>query len=139
MRFTKEQAEKLCNNGRAMEEYIKTEIIPHLTDRVEVEFGDMVTRGRYSEIRERDYCLIVRNDGIIVKQGGLRIMFDIKEYDRGSIGCIDIWDKADGFALDCLYNLSLNWTGGARIKFVLNNHIQNQRNKDAQVFDSFVI
>jgi hypothetical protein len=136
MKFAKEQVEKLHNNGRAMEVYIKTEIMPYLKDEVKVDFGDMVTRGRYGEIKEKNYKLYVSKDEVWCKQGGLGIMFDIKDYQRGVCGWIDLWSKEDGWALDCLYNLSLNW---ASIKAKLNDYVKEQKAKDDAVFNDFMI
>lgn len=136
MKFTNEQVTKLHSNGRAMEMYIKTEIMPCLKDEIEVAFGDIVSRGRYGEIREKDYTLYVRKDKVWCRQGGLGIMFDIEDYQRGVCGWIDLWDKKDGWALDCLYNLSLHWSD---IKAKLNNYVRNQKSKDTAVFDDFAI
>lgn len=139
MTFTKEEREKLIANGKAIEKFIREEIMPHLREPVMIEFGDEVRRGRYQESREREYTLTVANGRLGASYGGLSLYFgDMPIYFKGMTGCIDIYeDKSWGH--EFLNALSLNWRHGEFIRSCLITAVEKQNEQHKKVFETFEV
>lgn len=136
MMFTREEYNnKLKKNGKAIAEFIKTEIQPYLSEDVKIKFGDIVTRGRYSEIREHKFKLIVQRGKIFGNCGGLTIYFDIPEYLKHTCGCIDIYNDYS-YGGEFIYDLCLEWY---RIKTELINEVKRQNKNRNAVLNDFVV
>lgn len=139
MTFTKEEREKLITNGKAIEKFIREEIMPQLREPVRIEFGDEVRRGRYQESRERKYTLIVRHDALIGGQGGLNLYFgDMPSYFKGTCGCIDVYEDRS-WGHEFLNKLCLNWRHGEFIKSCLVTAVEKQNKQHKKVFETFEV
>lgn len=136
MEFTKkEYKEILIPNGKKIEEFIKSEIQPYLTGTITVCFGETVERGRYNELKEKEFCLWVRRDEIGGNCGGLTLLFALDDYQKRMTGYIDIYDSY-GYGGKFIYELCADWT---RIKRILLNAVNEQQTKRKQVLENFKI
>lgn len=122
MTFTKEEREKLIANGKAIEKFIREEIMPNLRDKVEVDFGDA----------DHDYSLWVTNRELGVMCGYLSLSFE-EDIDRqGEVSLCNPGHAA-------LYALSLNWRHGAFIRSSLLVAVEKQNEQHKKVFDAFEV
>ena len=136
MEFTKQEyREQLIPNGRMIEEYIKEEIMPNITENITIDFGDIVQRGRYNEIKEHEFSIHVHKDNVSGSCGGLTILFDIKDWQKGVCGYIDVWNNY-GYGGEFLFNLCLHWS---RIKREMLNSIDRQKSKRQAVLKDFTV
>ena len=136
MKFTrKEYVERLIPQGKSIEEFIKKEIQPYLFEEVVINFGDIVRRGRYNEIKEHEFSLYVRNDSIVGTCGGLSLLFKMEDYQKGVCGWVDIYNDYS-YGGDFIYELCLNWQS---IKRELLNNINSQKASRNNVFNNFRI
>ena len=136
MEYTREEyIGKLIPQGRKIEEFIRNEVQPYLTKEIEIGFGDVVHRGRFSEITEHEFSIYVRKDEIVGTCGGLSILFNIKEYQRGICGWIDVWNDYS-YGGKVLFELCLNWQ---TIKRKLLADVCNQTEKRRNVLENFQI
>lgn len=136
MMYTREEyKEKLIPNAKAIEDFIKKEITPYLTENIKIPFGEIVRRGRYNEIKENKHTLFVRKDSILGHTGGLTIYFDIPSYLKNTCGCIDIWNDY-GYGGEFIYDLCLEWS---HIKFKLLSEVKSQKAKRNAVLNDFVV
>lgn len=136
MMYTKEEYENtLIPNGRAIENFIKTEIQPFLAKDVKINFGDIVRRGRYSEIRENKFTLYVSKERIHGACGGLSMHFDIPYYLKNSTGSIDIWNSC-GYGGEFLYDLCHEWQS---IKSQLLREVESQKASRDSVLKNFTV
>lgn len=136
MEFTKKEYEEiLTQRAKAIEQFIKTEIQPHITKEFKISFGDIVHRGRYNEIKEHEFTLYIRNDEIFGMIGGLAIYFNMPEYLKGCCGCIDIYNHYS-YGGRFIYYLCLNWQ---HIKAEMLAEMNKQKQNKNAVFDEFTI
>lgn len=136
MMYTREDYKnKLIPNAKAIEDFIKKEIQPYLVENIKIPFGDIVRRGRHSEIRENKHCLYVQKDRVFGNTGGLTIYFDIPDYLKSTCGCIDVWNDW-GYGGEFIYDLCLEWNS---IKFKLLNAVENQNANRNKVLNDFVV
>lgn len=105
MKYSKEEKEKIMEGLRNIQNWIETEVQPYLRESIVVEFGDYVKR---DYVKERQYGLIVKKDDIIGADGGLCLLFNIKDWQKGVCGYIDVW-KADYYALNFGATLMAWW------------------------------
>lgn len=124
MAFTKEQMEKLFDNGRKIEAYIRSEIMPKLLTGVRIVFS----------LDGEEYQLCVNQNELCGMRGGLALLFSEEENTSGSCS---VYRPGQGPSF--LYALSYHWLGGIKIKFTLNTSVENQRTKNALVFDHFQV
>ena len=75
MTYTNEEYEILKANTKQIEQYLRSQI-PNVRKSITVTFGDMTTRGRYGEIREPEYEIVLTTEGLHGHSGGLRLDFD---------------------------------------------------------------
>ena len=136
MRFTREEyTEKLIPQGKKIEEFVKNEVQPYLTEEIKVSFGEIVERGRYNEIREHQFSIYVSKNELVGTCGGLSILFDMRDDQKGVCGLIDVWDNY-GHGGEFLFELCLNWQ---TIKRKLLNGVEDQKKKRSEVFDNFQV
>ena len=136
MMYTEEEYKNtLIPNGRAIENFIKTEIQPFLAKDVKIHFGDIVRRGRCSEIRENKFTLYVSKERIRGTCGGLSMHFDIPCYLKGKTGSIDIWDSY-GYGGEFLYDLCHEWQS---IKSQLLREVKSQKASRDSVLKNFTV
>lgn len=136
MEYTRKEYEEILKpNGKAIEEFIRTEIQPYLMTDIEIPFGNIVHRGRCEEIKEQEFTLFVRNDKVFGRIGGLVVYFDMPDYLKGSCGSIDIYNDY-GWGGNFLYNLCLNWQ---TIKAKLNKAVESQKNRRNTALNEFVL
>lgn len=105
MKYSKEEKEKIMEGLRNIQNWIEREIQPYLKESIVVEFGDYIKR---DYIKERQYELIVKKDDIIGTNGGLRLLFNIKDWQKDVFGWIDVW-QADYYALNFGSTLMVWW------------------------------
>lgn len=110
MKHSKEEKEKIMDGLRNIQNWIETEIQPYLREPVVVEFGDYVKR---EYVKERQYELIVKKDDIVGTSGGLCLLFNIDDYQRGVCGLIDVW-QGDYYTLE--FGATLMVCGGRILK-----------------------
>lgn len=139
MTFAKEEREKLIANGKAIENFIREEIMPKLREPVRIEFGDEVRRGMYNENKERKYTLYVGNTQLHASEGGLSLYFgDLPEYCKEVTGYIDVYENR-GYGHEFLNALSLNWRHGEFIKSCLITAVEKQNEQHKKVFETFEV
>lgn len=124
MTFTKEEREKLIANGKAIEKFIREEIMPNLRDKVEVDFGDV----------DHDYSLWVTNRELGMTCGYLSLSFE-EHIDRQ--GEVSLYNPGHGHV--ALYALSLNWRHGEFIRSCLVTAVEKQNEQHKKVFDTFEV
>ena len=74
MTYTQAEKEKIYANLDAIKSYIETNIQPHITSKVEVDFGAI--KGYIDGTRENEFHIYVYPDGICGRIGGLGISFE---------------------------------------------------------------
>lgn len=124
MTFTKEEREKLITNGKAIEKFIREEIMPKLRDTVKVGFGDA----------DHDYSLWVTNRELGITCRDLSLSFE--EHINQS-GETSLYNLGHGHA--ALYALSLNWRHGEFIKSSLITAVEKQNQQHKKVFETFEV
>lgn len=105
MVYSKEEKEIIMEGLKSIQNWIETEIQPNLKESIVVDFGDYVKRGA---VREREYRLAVRKDEIAGSIGDLSLLFDIKDWQKGVCGWINIWE-GDYYAISFGATLMTWW------------------------------
>lgn len=93
MLYTNEEYEMLKSNTKAIENYLRS-LMPNLRDTIRVTFGEMTTRGRYGEIREPYYELVIKKDYLIGWAGFLKFEFSESAVDWS--GGTSVYSKGSG-------------------------------------------
>jgi len=139
--FSEDQIVILHKNGRAIEKYIKDEIMPYCLGTARAPFGMISNGGENGERSEADYVLTVsKNEMYCECRGGIKLLFEDRLIDpKSPNGAVSIWDREYDTALSALYNLCLNWTNLSGIKSILNTAVQLTKDDDRIVFESFEV
>lgn len=117
MLYTNEEITMLKTNTKQIEEYLRG-LIPNVRENISVPFGKIVTRGRYGEVREPNFELIVTKDGVWGWAGCLRYEFDESKVRNG---------RTYVYAHpDYMEELTANWFN---IKCHINTAIQQQESR----------
>ena len=133
MLFTKEEYKtKLIPQGKMIEEFIRTQIMPNLHQEIKVEFGEIIERGRFDKIVEPEFKICVYKDTIFGRSGGVAIYFDDQPFSSTYVNTY----KDFGFGGNFLYYLCLEWN---RIKGELLKATEKERTSRAAVFENFQV
>ena len=136
MKFTKKEYDSILKErAKEIETYIESEIQPYITEEIKIDFGDYVRRGRYGEVKEREFTLIIRKDCIFGNCGGLVLYFKIPYYMKNCCGSIDIYDDWT-YGGRFIYDLCSNWQS---VKGSIITMVKCQKIKKERVFDKFKI
>lgn len=133
MMYTTEEIMMLRENCKAVENWIRENIVPGVRESIKLEFGGITTRrGAYGfPVREREYEIGVTKDGVWGGSGGLSMRFaDEKNYDgyKGS-GTIFLYSDR-GFAAPYIAALLQEWP---RIKRELLFAVRQQESSVAAI------
>ena len=104
MLYTNEEYEMLKSNTKAIENYLRN-IMPNLRDGIRIPFGKMTTRGRYGEIKEPYYELVIKKDYLIGWAGCLK--FEFSESAANQSSCTSVYSK--GFGSEFMASLINEW------------------------------
>lgn len=103
MTYTNEEYEILKANTKQIEQYLRSQI-PNVRKSIAVTFGDMTTRGRYGEIREPEYEIVLTSEGLWGYSGGLSLDFG-NESDTSSR--VSVYGR--GFGANYMGKLIRDW------------------------------
>lgn len=112
MTYTTEEIMMLRENCKAVENWIRENIIPRIRETVHLEFGGITTRrGDYGRpVREREYEIGVTKDDVWGGIGGLSMRFADEKTYKGFKGSATIFLYSDkGFAAPYIAALLQEW------------------------------
>ena len=153
-RFTKEEYEKLVTNGKAIEQYIRKEILPKLPTVIWLEFGNKVNDPNNSS-RKFDCHLELSGDTIRGGLNGKHLYFGdlpenlkkwskmnslyIDKEERENPPWIDLYDDIY-IGAEFLYQLCIEWKDVVKPALNVIADYRNRRiQKSKEVFESFEV